>query len=78
MKQIDTGLTDTLWGLNDAGRPFVLNNMTWVPVDGAFTQVSSGEAGVWAVKAGKQVYYREGIRHRNPTGMKWTQVSFKY
>lgn len=74
MKHIDTGVTNSLWGINHAGQPFVFNNHTWVPVDRRFTQISSGQAGVWAIEANKHVFYRAGITHLNPTGMKWTQV----
>lgn len=74
MKQIDTGITNSLWGLNDDGKPFVFDNVTWVPVSGIFTYVTSGQAGVWAVMANRDIFYREGISHLNPTGMKWKHV----
>ena len=75
VKQVDTGLTSALWGINPAGRPMVfLNHSTWVPVSGIFRDISSGEAGVWAVKGDSQVFYRAGVSHLNPTGISWKTV----
>ena len=74
MKQVDTGLTSALWGISRTGRPQVFVNHSWVPVSGVFKHVSSGEAGVWAIKEDDQVLYRAGISHLNPTGMVWKTV----
>ena len=74
MKQIDTGITSSLWAVNDKDVSFVFNNVSWVPVGGAFHYVTSGQAGVWAVSTDRHVFYRDGINHLNPTGIKWTQV----
>lgn len=75
MKQIDTGLTSSLWGISPAGQPQVYLNDSWVRVNKVFKQVSSGEAGVWAIKADGQVSYRAGVSHLNPTGMRWKHVA---
>jgi hypothetical protein len=73
-RQVDTGLTSALWGVSPAGQPMVYLNETWVPVSGVFKDISSGEAGVWAVKGDGQVFYRAGVSHLNPTGMRWKNV----
>ena len=75
MKQIDAGLTNALWGINPAGQPQVYLRDSWVPVSGTFKSISSGEAGVWAVKGDGQVFYRAGISKLNPTGMRWKLIS---
>jgi hypothetical protein len=75
MKQIDTGLTSALWGVSPLGQPMVYVNYSWVPVSGiGFKDISSGGAGVWAVKGDGQVFYRAGVHYLNPTGMRWKNV----
>ena len=74
MKQVDAGLTSSLWGISPAGQPMVRLNHSWVSVNGVFKDISSGEAGVWAVKGDGQVFYRAGLSDLNPTGMRWKNV----
>ena len=75
MKQVDTGLTNALWGISPSGQPQVYLGNSWVSVSGTFKSMSSGEAGVWAVKGDGQVFYRAGVSNLNPTGMRWRPIS---
>ena len=62
LKQIDTGYSRAVWGVNRAGQIWKLkrNRRSWRNVGGRLIHVSAGEGGIWGVSRGHNIYYRIG------------------
>ena len=62
LKQIDTGYTRAIWGVNRAGKVWKLrsNMRSWKLIGGRLIHVSAGEGGVWGVSRKHTIWYRLG------------------
>ena len=65
LKQIDTGYSRAVWGVNRVGYIYKLrrNRRSWRRVGGRLIHVSSGEGGVWGVSRNHQIWYRLGKKY---------------
>ena len=73
MRQIDTGITSSVWATDANKFIYYLNGNTFEKVEGKLTHVSSGAAGVWGVNVHNHIFYREGTT-AIPKGTTWKQV----
>ena len=62
LKQIDTGYSRAVWGVNRAGYIYKLrrNRRSWRHIGGRLMHISAGEGGVWGVTKNHRIYYRWG------------------
>ena len=62
LKQIDTGYSRAVWGVNRGGAIYKLrrNRRSWRHIGGRLKHVSAGEGGVWGVNRHHNIYYRWG------------------
>ena len=74
LTQIDTGIADSLWGVDSRNFVYMYSNGQWELVDGKLKSVTAGESGVWGVAMDGSVVYRTGIYSGNPKGTAWTTV----
>lgn len=73
MKQIDTGITSYVWATDANQDIYYLNGNTFEHVAGKLIHVSSGEAGVWGVNFGNNIFFRDATSS-NPKGTSWKLV----
>ena len=74
MKQIDTGMTKSVWGVNGRNEVFQLTTSInrWRYIGKNTRHVTSGGAGVWSIDNQGDVFYRiESVRR---AGNKWSKV----
>ena len=79
-KQIDHGLTAEVWGVNNDDTIYRLKNNIkpgWKLIPGSLKHVSAGEAGIWGVDRYDDVFYRNGVTKRNPSGKSWQNIPGK-
>ena len=62
LKQIDTGLSGAVWGVNKADQIWKLNKngKTWTRISEGLKHVTAGVGGVWGVSSNDKIWYREG------------------
>ena len=72
--QVDTGITPYTWGVDPDDNVFTRRNGNWKKIPGKLIHVSVGEAGVWGVNRGNQIFFRNNINPRNPNGRSWRRV----
>eukprot|EP00794_Sanderia_malayensis_P003627 gene3627-4141_t len=74
-KQVATGITEDIWALSTNGRPFILRKGTWIGVtDRPFKQITSGEAGTWAITDDDRAVYRDGSKWSQPGSTRFKMV----
>ena len=77
-KQIDHGLTSSVWGVTENNEIFRLKGKSCLArVSGELKHVTTGEAGVWGVNKNDDIYYREGITNHNKDGTDWKHITGK-
>ena len=61
LRQIDTGLSDSVWGTSRDQRVWKLrrSGKGWRNIRGRMWHVACGEGGTWAVKRNHRIFYRE-------------------
>lgn len=81
IKQLDAGISMSIWALDYAGKPLVKVGLKgqWSRVNASETSelswISSGAAGVWAVQGYLGVpVYRDGVTEQTPGGISWLPV----
>ena len=79
--QLDAGISKSIWAVNQRGKPHVKVGLKgqWSTVTDSenleLSWVSSGAAGVWAVRGSLGVpVFREGITEQKISGSKWLPV----
>ena len=76
--QIDSGLTTAVWGVSIHDSIYRLKDgRSWEQISGHLKHVSVGEAGVWGVNDGDEIYYRDGVTAAAPSGVSWRKIPGK-
>lgn len=78
LAQIDSGITETPWGVDPDDNVYSLQNGILRRVAGKLIHISSGESGVWGVNRGKYIYYRTGVTPRRKTGSGWKRIGGRF
>ena len=67
--QIDSGLTQSTWGINARNTPFMLElDNVLTRVNGTLHHVSAGQSGIWGIGLLGNIFLRTGISEENPRG----------
>lgn len=74
LRQIDSGITESLWAVDDKSNVYVYVNGNWDLVQGRMATVSSGPA-VIATSQDGFVWYRQGVSPENPKGDQWQKTT---
>ena len=74
LSQIDTGITETPWGVDPDDNVYSLQNGKMRKISGKLIHVSSGESGVWGVNRGNYIYFRRGVTERRKSGSSWRRI----
>lgn len=74
LAQIDSGMTNTPWGVDPSDNIYAVQKGTLRKVGGKLMHVSSGESGVWGVSRNRYIYIRKGINLKRKTGRSWKRV----
>lgn len=74
LSQIDSGFSDTPWGVDPAWKIYSLQNGKLKKIAGSLIHVSSGKSGVWGVNYGNYIYFRQGISKRSKSGSSWRRI----
>ena len=73
LRQIDSGITESLWAVDDKSNVYVYLNGNWDLVHGRMATVSSGPS-VIATSEDGFVWYRQGVSLENPKGDRWEKT----
>ena len=73
LRQMDSGLTESLWAVDNKSNVYVYINGNWDLVQGRMATVSAG-ASVIATSEDGFVWYRQGVTLANPKGNRWQKT----
>lgn len=74
LSQIDSGITETPWGVDPDDNIYSLQNGKVRKISGKLIHISSGESGVWGVNRGNAIYIRKGVTARRKSGSRWQHI----
>ena len=72
--QIDSGITESLWAVDNRSNVYVFIDGNWDLVQGRMASVSAG-ASVIATSEDGFTWHREGVSFANPKGDRWKQTN---
>ena len=73
LKQMDSGITESLWVVDNKSNVYLYVNGNWDLVPGRMATVSAG-ACVIATSEDGFVWYRQGVSVLNPKGNRWLKT----
>lgn len=73
LRQIDSGITESLWAVDNRSNVYVYIDGNWDLVQGRMATVSAGPS-VIATSEDGFVWHREGVSLLNPKGIKWKKA----
>ena len=85
LKQIDSGPTGIVWGVNRHDDIYCRTGITeevpqgadWQKIVGKLKYASCGPYGCWGVNSADDIWFREGVTASKCEGTKWTKISGK-
>lgn len=72
--QLDTGITPYVWGVDPSDNVHIRRNGNWKKMPGKMIHISSGQAGVWSINRGQQIFFRNDVVARKPSGTSWRRI----
>jgi hypothetical protein len=77
LRQVDISPSNVVWGTNSGHLIWLRIGTAWIQIGGRLKHVTAGNAGVWGVNSGDQIFYRERVTPSNLKGTSWTKVAGK-